>query len=177
MTKTGPVTPGGKARASRNALKHGLSVAAPIVVEMEDPEAWEAHLEGMMASLEPEGYHEEELARRIAGLLWRLRRVEVYEANRISAALKTMPMSLAATAEYGKGLGVPPEETFNLVNVKTQTWIRMLPDPDTVASIARYEAHLHRTYLQSLHELEALQTRRNGGTVPLARLDITGPPG
>ncbi|HVG36503.1 MAG TPA: hypothetical protein VNA10_02100 [Thermoplasmata archaeon] len=43
--------------------------------------------------------------------------------------------------------------------------------------IMRYEAHLHRLYIQTLHELEAVQTRRKGGTSPLARIDITGPPG
>jgi hypothetical protein len=43
--------------------------------------------------------------------------------------------------------------------------------------IMRYEAHLHRLYIQSLRELEAIQIRRRGGTSPLARLDITGAPG
>jgi hypothetical protein len=41
----------------------------------------------------------------------------------------------------------------------------------------RYEAHLHRQYIQTLHELEAIQIRRKGGTSPLARLDIIGAPG
>jgi hypothetical protein len=40
----------------------------------------------------------------------------------------------------------------------------------------RYEAHLHRQYIQTLHELEALQARRRGERTPLARLDITGAP-
>jgi len=53
---------------------------------------------------------------------------------------------------------------------------RLLPSPSVVANITRYEAHLHRQYIQSLHELEALQARRRGERVPLARLDISGPP-
>jgi hypothetical protein len=176
MAKTGPVSPGGKARASRNALKHGLSVESPRVEEVESPEAWQEHLEGMLASLEPEGYHEEELAIRIAALLWRLRRVQQYEAKKISIALDDLPSDIAAVEQYSQAIGFPKRE-LTLDYVKAQTGIRLLPDHHSVALIARYEAHLHRMYLQSLHELEAIQTKRNGGTVTLARLDITGAPG
>jgi hypothetical protein len=41
--------------------------------------------------------------------------------------------------------------------------------------IMRYEAHLHRQWLQSLHELEAMQIRRQGRTSTLGSVDITGP--
>jgi hypothetical protein len=51
---------------------------------------------------------------------------------------------------------------------------RLLPDDKTVEKIARYEAHLSRGLYKALHELEALQARRTGGTVPLARLDVDG---
>ena len=44
-------------------------------------------------------------------------------------------------------------------------------------TITRYEISLHRQVIQNLHELEAMQTRRKGGTSPLARLDVTGAPG
>ncbi len=54
---------------------------------------------------------------------------------------------------------------------------RTLPGRDVLDKIMRYEAHLHRLYIQTLHELEAIQTRRQGGHSPLARLDISGPPG
>ncbi len=46
-----------------------------------------------------------------------------------------------------------------------------------MALILRYETHYHRLLIQTLHELEAIQIRRKGGTSPLARLDITGAPG
>jgi len=36
----------------------------------------------------------------------------------------------------------------------------------------RYEAHLNRVLKHTLHELEALQDRRNGTATPLARIDI-----
>ena len=53
---------------------------------------------------------------------------------------------------------------------------RMLPDEVTLQKVARYEAHLSRLLYKSMHELEALQTRRRGGSAPLARLDVDGLP-
>ncbi len=40
--------------------------------------------------------------------------------------------------------------------------------------VMRYEGHLHRQLLQTLHELEAMQARRAGKPTPLARLDVQG---
>ncbi len=54
---------------------------------------------------------------------------------------------------------------------------RLIPGEMTGPMIMRYEAHLHRQWLQSQHELEARQIRRQGGTSPLARVDISGSPG
>jgi hypothetical protein len=51
---------------------------------------------------------------------------------------------------------------------------RLLPDEKTLEKVARYEAHLSRGLYKALHELEALQVRRQGGAAPLARLDVDG---
>ena len=51
---------------------------------------------------------------------------------------------------------------------------RLLPDEDTLNKVIRYEAHLHRQLLQTMHELEALQARRQGLQAPLARVDVQG---
>src|ERR671912_2024329 len=51
---------------------------------------------------------------------------------------------------------------------------RLLPDEKTLEKVARYEAHLSRLFHKALHELEALQIRRSGGSAPLARLDVDG---
>jgi len=49
---------------------------------------------------------------------------------------------------------------------------RVLLDEADLQRISRYEAHLFRQMYQALHELEALQTRRDGKAAPLARLDV-----
>ncbi len=51
---------------------------------------------------------------------------------------------------------------------------RILPSREDADKVMRYEAHLHRQLIQTLHELEAMQDRRTGGRTPLARLDVSG---
>ncbi len=53
---------------------------------------------------------------------------------------------------------------------------RILPDVRILEKVSRYEAHLSRQLYKAMHELEALQIRRLGGSAPLARLDVDGPP-
>jgi hypothetical protein len=54
------------------------------------------------------------------------------------------------------------------------SWERLLPNDKTLEKVARYEAHLSRQLFKAMHELEALQVRRRGGSAPLARLDVDG---
>lgn len=53
----------------------------------------------------------------------------------------------------------------------------LLPSEQGLDKVIRYEAHLHRQLLQTLHELEAIQARRQGLRTPLARVDVQGLPG
>ena len=50
----------------------------------------------------------------------------------------------------------------------------MLLDEKTLEKVVRYEAHLSRGLFRSLHELEALQTRRLVDSAPLAPLNVFG---
>ncbi|MBX9581199.1 MAG: hypothetical protein K2X87_12890, partial [Gemmataceae bacterium] len=83
---TGPRTPAGKAASARNAVRHGLLSAAPVVAG-EDPAAWDRHVADVSASLAPAGAVEQQLAARAALLLWRLARVARFEAAAVSAGL------------------------------------------------------------------------------------------
>jgi hypothetical protein len=84
---TGPKTPEGKAVVARNAVKHGIFATVPVVAG-ECPEVWEAHRAGVLASLQPLGTLELNLAERVALMLWRLRRLSLYEAAAIGAAVE-----------------------------------------------------------------------------------------
>ena len=47
-----------------------------------------------------------------------------------------------------------------------------IPHESNTDKIAKYEAHLERGLYKALHELEALQDRRNGKNAPLARVEV-----
>jgi hypothetical protein len=90
MTRRGPKTAAGKAIASRNALRHGVLSASPVVRGVEREEDWETHREGMVTSLGPQGYIETVLAERVALMSWRLQRVARYERDVIADSLESL---------------------------------------------------------------------------------------
>jgi hypothetical protein len=50
----------------------------------------------------------------------------------------------------------------------------LLPSPEECEKIKRYEAHIHRIFMSSLHELQRIQAQRKGTLLPLAAaLDVT----
>ena len=77
---TGPKTPAGRARSSKNALRHGLRSDLP-VLPGERAEDWQAHHDGILRSLAPAGTLEQCLAERVALCLWRPQRVAAYETG------------------------------------------------------------------------------------------------
>jgi hypothetical protein len=99
---TGPRSGAGKARASKNALTHGLRSNLP-VIPGESPDEWEAHLAGILAVLAPANLLEKELASRVALCLWRLRRIASYEV--CSASIRMQEAQEQATA-------LPPSRLF-----------------------------------------------------------------
>jgi hypothetical protein len=76
---SGPRSKDGKARSSRNALKHGL-VSGEIVIWDEDSDQFELLRAGLEVDFQPNSTIERELVDRLAGLLWRLRRLPALEA-------------------------------------------------------------------------------------------------
>jgi vacuolar-type H+-ATPase subunit H len=292
ITKGGPVTQEGKEVVKWNAVQHGIRSPAPVVPGVEKKEDWEAHRDGVLESLQPEGHLELVLAERVALLSWRLNRVTRYETETITLSQEKLEDDLADRRRFSsyvvgpshpedvrgalqdalraqrlikrfpklpddKGLSGPdaasildlvwglvdedvePEEvqmpeaipewasleeymaewdgwTVSLVrecisaiasaakedqqelieaaterarldimsakaaaerveqDLARMSRERLLPDEKTLEKVSRYEAHLSRLFHKTLHELEALQTRRSGGVAPLARLDVDG---
>jgi hypothetical protein len=100
---TGPTTPAGKARSSRNALRHGLRAELP-VVPGERAEDWLAHEAGVVQTLVPAGALERELAGRVALCMWRLRRVTRYETAVTAVGLDEVE---EVVCQAGGGVGSP----------------------------------------------------------------------
>ena len=76
---TGPTSETGKSVACMNAHKHGLT-AKTIVIGNEDPKAFEALRAQLEAEFNPRPGLESDLVERLAGYIWRMRRIPVFEA-------------------------------------------------------------------------------------------------
>ena len=77
---TGPRTPSGKAAASMNAVKHGLSARMPVIPGENEAE-FQTYTAEWLEELQPAGPMEAFLAERIISIAWRLRRVGQMEAS------------------------------------------------------------------------------------------------
>jgi hypothetical protein len=102
---------------------------------------------------------------------------ECVDAIAAHTSLEPDELIEAATAEARFQAAVAKHEREDMEReVSRKAAERILPDEETLQKIARYEAHLGRQLYHALHELEALQARRLGGSAPLARLDVQGIP-
>ncbi len=174
--------PSEEARRSRkrlNALLHGITSNSPVIPGMENEAAWQRHCDGIVASIEPVGGLEEFFAQRLASLLWRLNRVVRYEVSATMIAIEGTAFDVAANQNYlartnmAEDDAIVPEREI----VAEQRELRMLPSDHHLERITKLERHFHRQVLQTLHEIEALQARRKGHPVNLARVDFSGSPG
>ena len=83
LHSTGPRTPEGKLRSSRNALRHGLTAASP-VLPTEDAAAFETHRRQFLDEYQPASPTETQLVHELADTSWRLNRIPLLEARLIS---------------------------------------------------------------------------------------------
>jgi hypothetical protein len=131
----GPKTPEGKARASQNALRHGLRAAKHLVLPAEDPGAFRAIEAALLEELAPEGALQILLARQIVSAAWRLVRVDRMEAE------------VLVFRDRGEcDLGIAATRDANTA--------RALP------TLVRYRAAAHAELLRSLRALEALRAEQ-----------------
>jgi hypothetical protein len=77
----GPRTPAGKARSSKNALKHGLRAQKYVVLPQEDAAEFAQFQAALLEELAPVGVMQTVLARRIVIAAWRLARADRMEAE------------------------------------------------------------------------------------------------
>ncbi len=80
LKSTGPTSDAGKAVVRLNATRHGLLSSAPVMAG-EDASEYDAFCAQMESDLKPVGVLEQQLCARMAGALWRLRRLNHIESG------------------------------------------------------------------------------------------------
>src|SRR4051812_7352231 len=111
----GPVTPDGKERASRNALKHGLTATHHLVLDDEVPDALDALIATVVEETGAASEIEAHLARRLAIALWKGERAERVETALFDAAPKLRPPQAGFRWEEADPLTTFDLKRFNAV--------------------------------------------------------------
>ena len=187
---TGPRTPAGKARASANSCKHGLT-GRDLALPNERPRNYDSFREGLLSALAPCGALEAMLADRIVADAWRLRRVPIIEAGlcrrsyheirvrQVSSEVSKLQASKdVKLIEARRLLQVTDQVAYASALMRLKDWTAELEDiscqvvaaftaaSDSLANLGRHEAVLSRSLLQTLHELQRLPAARAGEYVP-----------
>ena len=134
----GPVTPEGRVRASRNALKHGLAAARHLLLEGEDHATYEQLLTDLIQDLAPATELEAQLVRRLAATLWKQERADRLETE----ILADQPKHDLAYAADHHTLVVSPAATIQLARFN---------------ALRAYQAQLGREASRLLRELRLLR--------------------
>ena len=145
---TGPRTPEGKARSSKNALKHGL-LARDAVMADEDPAEYDRQLQILEENLFPKNAIEFELVLQIADSRWRLRRI-----TRIEAGLTTYQYhgTDRATRERYPDTVVPGRNGENQLLGKS-----MQDHTQALHNLARYRTMTSRDITRALRMIRQLR--------------------
>ncbi|MEN6309063.1 MAG: hypothetical protein ABFD91_15050 [Anaerohalosphaeraceae bacterium] len=133
---TGPKTPAGKARSSRNAFIHGLSSQRPTVT-IENSAEFNAFANKFMDQYEPLEPSEIFLVRRIACMAWRIQRAQCYE----TLVLDNLCCS------------IPEDDSRTDQEVFSQLLLDDFRNHQTLAKLQRYETQLERSILRCMKEL------------------------
>ena len=138
---TGPRTPEGKARVSKNALKHGL-LAQDSVIPGEDPAEFDRHLTTYQDTYLPRHCVEKEIVRQIADSAWRMRRLSRIEATVMTAGIERTRVHQETYR---------PERTREGHEGKLQLLgAAMLERTKFLNDLARYDGHLNRRFYRAV---------------------------
>ena len=111
----GPVTAEGKARASRNAVKHGLTAMTHLVVAGEDAQELEALTFRMVVETGATSEIKARIARRLAIAFWKGERAERMEVALLAAAPKLRPPAHGYQWEVADPLTTFDVRRFNAI--------------------------------------------------------------
>ena len=144
----GPITPEGKAKSSRNAVRHGLTIKA-MVLPAEDREAAAAVLADYTAKFEPADPVEHELVEALALARWKSLRADGIEHGYFNNA----------TARFEDAI----DNDFESADPRSraaEAFRHMVSEDASFRTLIRYQREIRVTYSTTLRELRAIQSDR-----------------
>ena len=145
QSSTGPKTEAGKAIASRNALKTGLTGRTILLASEDDAILYEHHVQSLVAELHPVGARETGLTQSIADTQWRVARIPSLEYG----------LYALGRGEFAEEFQTHPEaEAAILIEAKTfLAYQRQLKNLNLQESRLRRQAEKDTAELKRLQEL------------------------
>ena len=165
--KGGVKTPEGKRIVRLNALKHGL-LCNEVLLAGENKDTLAELEENLIVELQPQGEFETFLVDRIAGSIWRLKRL-------VKVERQTMEWEYVKVTEGSSDI---LDDSFSLLFSESEAQIerrayRKMIANDNMEKILRYESAIERQIYKAHHELIRLQMAREGKESPApAVIDI-----
>ena len=162
---TGPRTTRGKALASKNSLKHGLS-ANRNVIAPESQADYELYREQILAELTPLTPIESMLADRVICLSWRLKRAVRIQNQAIDALLQrntSNPLAKIAQSlqlklpDRSKTAQTPAEDNLALGRAS----ITDLSNARVIERLLMYERRIEHSLFRTIQQLQHLNLIRN----------------
>lgn len=158
---TGPQTEPGKARSSRNAVKHGLT-SEQIVMFDEDPSAFDDLRDGLYALYQPSDPYAEHLVERVAANMWRLKRApEIYAAIFEDGYLSEQA-SRAGTRSVIRLRGIEEGKVEDQRDDPRPVLGRTFSNVErSLNSLLRIEAAIESSMYRAIHNLELIKAERD----------------
>ena len=150
----GPVSVEGRARSSKNALRHGLS-SAVVVLPHEDRAQFEQLRDSYMESFQPADQPQHDLIETMAAARWRLNRLVEIEAKLFEKEMVLRDDDIE-------------KELSNMTEVEKLAWVfdHMANHSKSLAMQIRYEGSLNRSYERAFKQLQQLQSRQQNEPEP-----------
>jgi hypothetical protein len=150
LKSTGPTTPEGKERSSRNAVRHGLT-AETVIAKLECSDDYELFEAAIISDYNAETAVERQLVLRLASVLWRLRRATSMETAIFDSAIENAPAVLNAKSTSE----VDPKATIAGSYLQLSA-LQSFP----LDRLSRYESTLWRQARQIISALESLRWQK-----------------
>jgi hypothetical protein len=155
---TAPRTANGKAKSRLNALRHGLTAESG-ALPSESCEAFDHLRDRLVAEFRPATVLDEILVDRLADLLWRLRRVGLFERELMAWIGERQAEAFDQPSDQRLLDWRGEQPARSMSDAKAGRSLEEFFDKDFALKLGRYEAHLARQVRGVLFDLR-LRMRR-----------------
>ena len=163
LKSTGPQTTQGRAVASQNSLKHGLSTQKPVITG-ESQADFDLYKDQMLTELNPLGPMESMLADRVISLSWRLKRSVHFQNQAIDAMLQPNTSPLAKLAQSFHlplpNRSTPDQNPADDPLALGRAAIDDLSDARVLERLLMYERRLEHSLYKTILEIQRLNLIR-----------------